>query len=257
MPDRFGGFRRPTYTPVPDELFDELLPTLGHAELKALLYIIRRTFGFKKDADSISFTQFLHGIKTHDGRVLDQGCGIKNATNLNRALQSLEEKGIITATRTEDANGDKATTIYSLHFAEDVGEGVLPKKQYPTTGAAVGVLPFRQGQETGKQQTERQETDNSNHTSLPKKRRDQDWHTIANYLADFALEWHDEVPTPSSATRAYNLYRKSSLSLEQFIDQLYEARKRTKEVANVKKKLPYFFGILEDVLGLKNSHGNS
>ena len=99
MPDsKFRGFNKPTYTPVPDQLFDELLPTLREAEIKALLYIIRRTFGFKKDQDSISFNQFLKGITTKDGKVLDRGCGIKGASNLSRAPTSLEEKGIIIAT---------------------------------------------------------------------------------------------------------------------------------------------------------------
>ncbi len=44
----FQGFRSPTYTPVPDELFDDLMSTLSGAGLKVLLYIVRRTFGFKK-----------------------------------------------------------------------------------------------------------------------------------------------------------------------------------------------------------------
>ncbi len=149
----FEGFTSPTYTPVPDAVFDQLLSVLGHAELKALLYIIRRTFGFKKDADAISFTQFLHGITTVDGTVLDRGCGIKNATNLNNALKSLEDKGIIIATKVDDPSGDKAATIYSLHFAE----GVLLKKQYPTTEPAVGVLLKKQLQETVIQETVIQE----------------------------------------------------------------------------------------------------
>ena len=45
---RFKGYSKPNYTPVPDELFDEQLPDLSGAELKVLLYIIRRTFGFKR-----------------------------------------------------------------------------------------------------------------------------------------------------------------------------------------------------------------
>ena len=46
-PRPFRGFRSPSYTQVPDELFDELLVELSGGELKVLLYIIRRTFGFK------------------------------------------------------------------------------------------------------------------------------------------------------------------------------------------------------------------
>ena len=57
----FRGFSGPNYTPVPDELFDELMVELSGAELKVLLYIIRRTFGFKRDADMI------RSVYTRDG----------------------------------------------------------------------------------------------------------------------------------------------------------------------------------------------
>src|SRR5215207_9360313 len=63
----FDGFTRPNYTIVPDELFDRLLHQLSGAELKVLLYIIRRTFGFKKDSDRISLKQMAEGIRTRDG----------------------------------------------------------------------------------------------------------------------------------------------------------------------------------------------
>src|SRR5215213_423496 len=91
----FEGFENPTTTPVPDIVFDRLLSRLKEAELKALLYIIRRTFGFKKDHDPISFNQFLRGIVTRDGRVLDEGCGIRSRSTLSTALQSLERMGIV------------------------------------------------------------------------------------------------------------------------------------------------------------------
>ncbi|MHB8645461.1 MAG: hypothetical protein ACYDAR_06700, partial [Thermomicrobiales bacterium] len=92
---RFEGFTTPNTTPVPDVVFDKLLARLGEAELKALLYIIRRTFGFKRDKDPISFNQSLRGITTRDGRVLDAGCGIHSRTTLSAALKSLEKKGIV------------------------------------------------------------------------------------------------------------------------------------------------------------------
>jgi hypothetical protein len=145
----FQGFTRPHYTQVPDELFDELLPHLGHAELKVLLYIIRRTFGFKKEADAISFNQFLHGITTKDGRVLDQGCGIKKPSNLSKALQSLEQRGIITCVKKASGTGEKETTVYALRFAD----GVLPQKEYPSPAAGVPVLPQKEQQETVQQKT--------------------------------------------------------------------------------------------------------
>jgi hypothetical protein len=77
---RFKGFISPRYTQVPDALFDDLMAYLSGAELKVLLYIIRRTFGFKKDSDYISLRQLCHGIKTKAGEVLDKGTGLSLST---------------------------------------------------------------------------------------------------------------------------------------------------------------------------------
>src|SRR3712207_425032 len=123
----FGGFRSPTYTQVPDELFDELLPHLKEGELKALLYIIRRTFGFKREADSISFNQFLRGIVTRKGRQLDTGSGLKSRTHLSTALKNLEHKGIIVAAKSWDERGENQTTVYRLRFAHEV----VPERHHP------------------------------------------------------------------------------------------------------------------------------
>lgn len=46
--ERFPGFLKPNYTQVPDVILDELMANLTGAELKVLLYIVRRTSGFQK-----------------------------------------------------------------------------------------------------------------------------------------------------------------------------------------------------------------
>lgn len=113
----FSGFRYPSYTQVPNEFFDDLLPHLREAELKVLLYIIRRTLGFEKESDAISFNQFLHGTTTKDGRVLARGCGLRSRTSLSNALQSLEEKGIIVSEkRTDEEKGMHEATVYRCVF---------------------------------------------------------------------------------------------------------------------------------------------
>jgi hypothetical protein len=117
----FRGFHSPNYTIVPDELFDELLATLSGAELKVLLYIIRRTFGFKRDADAISLSQMLSGITTKDGRVLDRGIGLSKPTLLG-ALRSLIAQNIIeTQRRRSVARGDEPT-VYKLKFVTPAPE---------------------------------------------------------------------------------------------------------------------------------------
>jgi phage replication O-like protein O len=118
----FPGFQFPT-TPVPDEVFDVLMPQLSGAELKVLLYICRRTFGFKKDSDSISLSQIAHGITTRAGRVLDGGTGLSKRHVIN-ALKALEKKNIITVTRTVDEAGLNSANTYSLNIrASEKGVG--------------------------------------------------------------------------------------------------------------------------------------
>src|SRR5947209_15972592 len=61
VPDTFHyeGFSSPLGTIVPDDVFDVLMPQLADPELRVLLYIIRRTFGFKRDHDDISLKQMV------------------------------------------------------------------------------------------------------------------------------------------------------------------------------------------------------
>jgi hypothetical protein len=155
----FEGFANPTTTPVPDVVFDQFLSKLGEAELKALLYIIRRTFGFKRDHDSISFNQFLRGITRRDGRVLDEGCGVRDRTTLSRALKSLETKGIIHSEKGVDERGENETTIYSLRFREDRPQGVVGNSYHPSRNNPPPVVGNSYPQETGSQETVRQEAE--------------------------------------------------------------------------------------------------
>lgn len=114
---RFSGFHFPSYTQVPDQLFDELLPILSGGELKVLLYICRRTFGFKRESDNISLNQMLNGITKNDGTRLDGGAGLSRATLL-RALKSLQEKNILIAERQENDEQGNLPTNYRLHMAD-------------------------------------------------------------------------------------------------------------------------------------------
>ncbi len=91
-----AGFRRPTTTPTPDELFDHWLSRLSGPQVRALLYIIRRTLGFKKKADEISLDQFLYGISSDDD-VIDEGCGVRNRRTLTAALEGLAKLGLVDA----------------------------------------------------------------------------------------------------------------------------------------------------------------
>ena len=158
---RFRGFRSPNYTQVPDELFDQLLPELSGAELKVLLYIIRRTFGFKRDRDSISLSQMLNGVQSRNGEILDRGAGVSKPTLL-QALRSLEDRGIITTERRRSAEKGDEPTVYTLRFAEEEEGGQKPIRplvnKFDHGGGQESSPPawssFLTTQETEKQQTD-------------------------------------------------------------------------------------------------------
>jgi hypothetical protein len=162
---KFQGFQFPTTTPVPDEVFDVLMPQLSGAELKVLMYICRRTFGFKKESDSISLHQIATGITTRDGRVLDGGTGLCKR-HVIRALKVLEKKNIIKVTRTVDETGLNEVNTYSLNML-DMSDGVGTKSPHPSDKISPGVVtPESRGVVTPvshttnrKQETVIQETD--------------------------------------------------------------------------------------------------
>lgn len=120
------GFQDPNYTPVPDDFFDVLLAHLTDVEVRVLLYIIRRTYGFKKTADDISLTQIVKGITTRDGRRLDYGAGVKRDGAI-AAVKRLEARGILIVERGQGADGVHETNTYRLRKA---GAGWSPP---PTT----------------------------------------------------------------------------------------------------------------------------
>ena len=109
----------PNSTQVPNVLLDELMPILGGAEFKCLMYIARRTYGFRKSYDSISLTQFEDGIITKDGKKLDSGTGLSRETIII-SLQKLVEMGVILKNESQETHG------YSINPKFDL-KGVVGK----------------------------------------------------------------------------------------------------------------------------------
>jgi hypothetical protein len=247
----FEGFRFPRYTQVPDELFDVLMPDLTEAEIKCLLYIVRRTFGFRKESDAIAAKQFVEGIVTRDGRQLDRGTGLSNK-GVWSGLKGLEEKGIIEVERRMAPDGDYEINVYRLRFHVSE-EGVTTlgsnpyylRKEPPTTTGST--------QQTVIQETVVQKTDDSKDISKGKKHSED----IARTISDFSQQvFHDEEHIASNIAQAHNLWKASGLSEEEFVSLLHAAKATTlkksgsiKRVADertgLKNRAPYFFAVLK------------
>lgn len=65
---------------------------LSGSEQKVMDFIIRQTFGWQKQSDTIAISQFTDGIKKNRGTGL-------SASQVKRAIDGLEEKGFIEVER--------------------------------------------------------------------------------------------------------------------------------------------------------------
>ena len=120
---RRKGFAGPNYTQVPNEIMDRWLPDLTGAELKILLYLARRTFGFHRDCVEIGLRRICNGIP---GKDMGTGLHIETA----RSRRSLEAKGLVTAKRRTGGR-----TTYTLSVMEVYGKSEHPCSEIPNSTA--------------------------------------------------------------------------------------------------------------------------
>lgn len=116
----FAGYAIPNTTQIPDEFIDKQMAFLSGAEVKVMLYVFRRTLGFKRHADNISLNQLLSGIVKRDGTRLDYGTGLSKSTLLGAIKSLVEKKLIIVEQRQSTERGNEPTT-YRLNFATTLG----------------------------------------------------------------------------------------------------------------------------------------
>jgi phage replication O-like protein O len=98
------GFSPPNYTQTPNELFDYWLPKLKLVELRVLMVIFRKTFGWHKTRDRISLSQLQNLTGSHH-------------QDIAKATFKLEQLGLIT----KEVLGEKGNqqTFYELVIKED------------------------------------------------------------------------------------------------------------------------------------------
>jgi len=107
----------PNSTQIPNVICDMLIPQLPEAEARCILYICRRTFGFHKEEDMITFSQFILGIKKKDGTILDKGTGLSRPS-VRKAIKNLLASGAIIVIPTTKGN------FYKINLEMDVDKVV-------------------------------------------------------------------------------------------------------------------------------------
>lgn len=174
----FRGWDRPNYTQVPDNFFDQEMLDLPLAETRVLLYIIRRTLGFRRDSDDISVPQIMHGRVGRDGRVLERGTGLSRP-GVQKALRALIAKGMVLAHANQSPEYGSRPTTYSLPFNRPPAPGVAPGAyagkpppaydRTPRGPTQVSPLPLEDKQTGDKQLEEKSERDSDDSAALWKE----------------------------------------------------------------------------------------
>src|SRR5262249_55806789 len=149
----FPGFSPLAYTQVPDVVFDELMPLLSGAEFKVLLYVIRRTLGFRKASDDISIKQIMRGITTREGVVLDRGTGLSKGAVI-RAMKRPVEMRVLLARHNQSGEWGNEPTTYAPRMRDPQSEDRPP----PCPEIGPGLVQKWDTQDTVEQETERQES---------------------------------------------------------------------------------------------------
>src|SRR5690349_19405861 len=112
-----SGFQSPNYTQTPNDLFDELLPDMGLAELKVVMCIVRHTFGYHKEEIKLSL------------RAIARFTGL-TANSVMEGAKQAEDHGLIE----RDMDGNK-TTVWRAVVS------VVPTETRRITRYDAGVLP--------------------------------------------------------------------------------------------------------------------
>jgi len=124
----FAGVATLNGTQIPDAYFDEVMAPLGPSAFTVLMYVARRTFGFKRHSDQISLDQICHGIVTAEvrdadgtvikpARQLDHGTGLAKSTVV-RALDRLIAAGLIRKRKNADPRRGQLANTYGIVFKD-------------------------------------------------------------------------------------------------------------------------------------------
>lgn len=88
-------FQAPNYTQTPNDLFDEMLPQMGYAELKVTLAAIRITLGWHRDRSKLSLKKMMEATGLSKQAVLDGAEQAEKRGTLSRSSDGGETEWVV------------------------------------------------------------------------------------------------------------------------------------------------------------------
>ncbi len=116
--------RQGNFTAVDNAVIDEIMPNLTTAEWMILSLIIRKTVGWHKDIDGISYSQFI------------EHTSIKSNTTIKRAIDGLVEKRMVElgkGTNFNEPHYYRLNKDYTIRVTESVERPVTFSVERPVT----------------------------------------------------------------------------------------------------------------------------
>ncbi len=185
---------------------------------------------------------------------------------IRKYMRQLVSAGLVTVRR----RGQGRTSIYTLHSENPVrmAETAVPEAQKLRTEIDTEEIDERENAVESSSTSpissfhENDAPPPQSLSSPPKSRyvpqpeRD----AVIALFGDLRTEMRDQAKLGSTSTRALNLWRRSGVTWDEFINAVYSARTATKARTHTiksrdefggAKKMGYFFSLLEDRLGLR------
>ena len=168
-------------------------------------------------------------------------------------LQELQKAGLLRVTR----RGLGRTNVYVLPKSRSA-KSALPEAQtsrsenlalHEVKDPTLPEVQNLQREEYSTKNTQGEEDSTGRPDQSPERLLEERHEVIRRFVDDFGREFRDRVSVSRSTGRAYKLYQKSNLELEEFLRRMYEARQITKKHSPNGSKMAYFFACLEDRLG--------
>ncbi len=282
----FVGFNKPetNFFRLPNEWTDITARVTSLAEMKLVEYVLKHTWGYSEFdmVKKITTDEFMSGRKKKSGERVDIGTGLSKPSVI-AGLKSAVAHGLLEE-ETDDSDKARIKKYYKLKMKPPIEEDEPEKKDVQTDvkNLYIGVKKFNI---KGKESLHRSEKDTLRkihiRNSRSKMQRNgsndkqgyQSFQAIGDLLKqktdgegrevqhlpesieasidDISAEFHDTSNRRSNRTHVLHLYQVSGKTEERFTSYLYEARSITKQQGSIKKKMPYFFRVLEDITGVQ------
>ena len=288
----FEGFSKPeaNFFRLPNEWTDITAQVTSLAEMKLVEYVLKHTWGYSEFdmVKKITTDEFMYGRKKKSGERVDNGTGLSKPSVI-AGLKSAVTHGLLEE-ETDDSDKARIKKYYKLKMRNPIEEDEPENEeaQSDVKNLYIGVKKF---DIEGKESLHRSEKDTlrkiyirNSRSKLQRKisKEKQGYHSFQAVgdllkqkseeqgrevqhlpesmeasIDDISTEFHDASNRRSNRTHVLHIYQVSGKSAERFTSSLYEARSITKQQGSIKKQMPYFFRVLEDVTGVQQRAGNT